>query len=139
MKTEHYQVLDEVARATVAELTAFWKSDPGREMIHRIRSVLADLPECYSTYVGISFQVFDDERERNLTLRETEAMFVNGRKDLFIDKDPDLCSFVVEGSAATVPAGFCPRCWGPWGQESQPAGCSRCGCTVGEDAEVSGS
>ena len=125
-------LMDEIAESTdqvldSPELAQF------RTLLTELKKKLGDR---YSVSLGVTVDVFDQEKERGLPLLQTGLSGLGDDEPYHAAGDSTPQKYVADGEMQVVPHDRCPRCWGVWDFKFDHRSCRECGATLGDNVKI---
>lgn len=106
------------------------------ELEHEIYKVASDLPKTFSISLELNVSVFDEEREKSLSLLTTGLASDERGKPYRTRGDATVHRYVVDGHIRLVPHDYCPHCWGIWDFKLLNWSCPECGYILGKQVKM---
>ena len=135
MKDTEFQSIDPLVDKVDEVVSHFFDSEQCRELKEAVQQA-SGLLKNKSVTVNLTFEVFDSERERGLTLLDTGLASSGGEEPYRCHADAATQRYVMEGEIGEVPNDHCPKCWNIWDVKDGNPMCQVCGITLGDDIKI---
>jgi len=125
-------LMDEIAESTDRVLDSLELAQL-KTLLTELKKQLGDR---YLVSLGVTVDVFDQEKERCLPLLQTglSGFGDDGPHHAAGDSSPQ--KYVADGEIQVVPHDRCPRCWQIWDFKFVHRSCRECGATLGDNVKV---
>lgn len=136
MNESEFKKLNALAEVVFSNIEALEQSGAWEKVLDQMAMTARDLPENFSVSLKFNLDVFDSEREKDLTLLSTGFACSPGHPPYEVSDESTIQRYVVDGDICQVPHDYCPRCWGGWDFKLKNPACPECGAMLGEDVKL---
>ncbi len=125
-------LMDEIAESTDQVLDS--------PELAQLRTLLTELKkelgDRYLVSLGVTVDVFDQEKERGLPLLQMGLSGFGDAEPYHATGDSSPQKYVADGEIQVVPHDRCPVCWEVWDFKFKHQSCRGCGATLGDNVKV---
>ncbi len=106
------------------------------DLEQELHKVSLSLAGKFSVSLELHLNVYDAEREKNLSLLTTGLTSGREGKPYRTQGDSTVHRYVVDGFIRVVPHDYCPHCWAIWDFKLINRTCAECGYSLGNQVKL---
>ena len=135
MNKQEFEMVDAFADCANNKIDELHENKQLEEVLNKLHETARQLPSRYSISIDIKVNIFDSEKEAQISILNTGFNAHSNEKPYRYYGDSSIQKYFVEGEISVVPHNYCPHCWGEWDFKFRHPVCPECNCELGKQVK----
>lgn len=136
MEVDQFDRIENLSDEVYDKFEELHKKGVFADIESKLKEICSSLKEEYSISVNLAVEIFNPEKEKNITLLRRGIECSSGHETYLATSGSTSHRYVVNGHIVKLPHDYCPNCWGEWDFKLLHPTCPSCDYTMGKEVKL---